>query len=44
LSVWVGAVLFFATGAALHGLWLAAATDVILSAVVTVFAIRGARW
>jgi len=44
LSVWVGAVLLFATGAALHGLWLMTAINVILSVVVAVFAIRGARW
>ena len=44
LAVWLGAVLLFATGAAVHGLWLAVATDAIIAAGVAVFAIRGARW
>jgi uncharacterized membrane protein len=44
LAVWLGAVLLFATDVAMHGLWLAFATDLILVAAVTVFAIRGARW
>ena len=44
LAVWLGAVLLFATGAALHGLWLAVAADVIILTGAAVFAIRGARW
>jgi len=44
LAVWLGAVLLFATGAAVHGLWLVVTTDAIIAAGVAVFAIRGARW
>jgi putative membrane protein len=44
LAVWAGAILLFGTGAALHGLWLAVATDVIICIAAAVFAIRGARW
>jgi uncharacterized membrane protein len=44
LAVWLGAIVLFATGAAMHGLWLAAAIDIILTAGVAVLAIRGARW
>jgi uncharacterized membrane protein len=44
LAVWLGAIMLFAVGTAMHGLWLAVATDVIILAVVAVFAIRGARW
>jgi uncharacterized membrane protein len=44
LAVWVGAVLLFATAAAMHGFWLAVAADVIIISCVAAFAIRGARW
>ena len=44
LAVWLGAILLFATGAAMHGLWPAVVADTIISTVVIVFAIRGARW
>ena len=44
LIVWLGAILLFGIGVALHGLWLAVATDAIISMVVAAFAIRGARW
>jgi uncharacterized membrane protein len=44
LAVWLGAVLLFATSAAMHGLWLAFATDMIIAATAAVFAVRGARW
>jgi uncharacterized membrane protein len=44
LAVWAGAILLFGIGAALHGLWLAVATDVMITAAAAVFAIRGARW
>jgi putative membrane protein len=44
LAVWLGAILIFALGAALHGLWLAVGADVIISVVAAIFAIRGARW
>jgi uncharacterized membrane protein len=44
LAVWLGAILLFATGAAMHGLWPAVVADAIISTVVIVFAIRGARW
>jgi hypothetical protein len=44
LAVWLGAVLIFAVGSAMHGFWLAVAADAIISTVVVVFAFRGARW
>jgi uncharacterized membrane protein len=44
LAVWLGAVLLFATGAVTHGFWPAVAVDVIIAAIVAMFAIRGARW
>jgi uncharacterized membrane protein len=44
LAIWLGAVFLFAAGAAVHGLWLAFTTDVVISTGVAVFAIRGACW
>jgi uncharacterized membrane protein len=44
LGVWLGGVLLFGLGAVSQGLWLAAAVDGIFAVVVTVFAVRGARW
>jgi uncharacterized membrane protein len=44
LAVWLGTILLFAAGTAMHGFWLAVAVDMSISAAVTVFAIRGARW
>jgi uncharacterized membrane protein len=44
LAVWLGGILIFGVGAAINELWLAFATDLIVVATVTVFAIRGARW
>jgi uncharacterized membrane protein len=44
LAVWLGAVLLFATGAAVHGFWLATATDAIIGIIIVVFAVRGAKW
>ena len=43
-AVWLGAVLLFGTGCALHGLLAAAVADGIMAVVVTVFAIRGGTW
>ena len=44
LAVWLGTILIFATGAAMHGLWPAVVADAIISTVVIVFTVRGARW
>ena len=44
LAVWLGAIVLFGVASALHGFWLAVAADVIIAAVVALFAIRGARW
>ena len=44
LIVWLLAMILFATGAALHQLWLPVAFCGLASVVVTVFAVRGARW
>ena len=44
LGIWLLAMIFFATGAALRELWLPVAYCAVTSVVVTVFAIRGARW
>jgi uncharacterized membrane protein len=44
LAVWLGGVLLFAVGAAMHGLWPAVAVDAAIGIAVTVFAVRGARW
>jgi uncharacterized membrane protein len=44
LGVWLGAVLLFGIGSATLGLWPAVLLDGIIGVVVTVFAIRGARW
>jgi uncharacterized membrane protein len=44
LGVWCGGALLFGISDVSHGLWLAAAVNVIFGVVVAVFAIRGARW
>jgi uncharacterized membrane protein len=44
LAVWLGAIVLFAAGAVMHGFWLAAAADVVISTVVVICAFRGARW
>lgn len=44
LVVWVLAMILFAVGAASRGLWLPVAFCLVTSGVVTVFAVRGARW
>jgi uncharacterized membrane protein len=44
LAVWLGALVLFAAGAAGAGLWWAAAVDMVIAAVTTVFAVRGAKW
>ena len=44
LVVWLLAMILFATGAGLQQLWLPVAFGALASLVVTVFAIRGAKW
>jgi uncharacterized membrane protein len=44
LAVWLGGILLFAVGAAMHGLWPAVAVDAGIGITATVFAVRGARW
>ena len=44
LAVWLGTVLLSGVGAAMTGLWPAVALDAIIGVVVSVFAVRGARW
>ena len=44
LIVWWGLNLIPAIGAAMHGLWSAAVFAVLANLLVTVFAVRGARW
>jgi uncharacterized membrane protein len=44
LIVWLLISLLFATGAAVHHLWLALGLIAAGSSLVTVFALRGARW
>jgi uncharacterized membrane protein len=44
LAVWLGGILLFAVGAAMHGLWPAVAVDAASGIAVTVFSIRGALW
>ena len=44
LAVWLGGVSLFSLGAALQGLWLVVAFDLMLLTAAAVFAIRGARW
>lgn len=44
LILWLGALLLFAVGSAGVGLWWPVAADVLIAAVTTVFAVRGAKW
>ena len=44
LGLWLGAVVVFAAGAVVAGLWLAVVVDVALAGTVAVFSWRGAKW
>ena len=44
LGVWVLAMILFATGAGLRGLWLQVGFCAVTIVIVIVFAVRGARW
>jgi putative membrane protein len=44
LVVWLGAILLFMIGSALHGMWLAVGLDGVIAMVTATFAIRGGRW
>lgn len=44
LAVWLGAILLFGTAAALRDFWVVVTIDAVIVVIVTVFAIRGARW
>jgi uncharacterized membrane protein len=44
LVVWLLPMLLFATGAAIQQLWPALGVIALISIIVAVFAIRGARW
>jgi uncharacterized membrane protein len=44
LALWLGALILFAAGSAGAGLWPAVVADVVIGAVTTVFAVRGAKW
>jgi uncharacterized membrane protein len=44
LCVWLGGIIIFATGCAVHGLWLPVFVDAAIGIVAAIFAIRGARW
>jgi bisanhydrobacterioruberin hydratase len=44
LGIWIGAILLFGIGSAVHGLWLAVVADAALGIVTAIFAVRGARW
>lgn len=44
LGVWLLLLVLCGTGAALHQLWAAAATAIVIGIAATVFALRGARW
>lgn len=44
LGLWLGALLLFAVGAALKGLWPAVAVDAGIGVLTAVFAIRGGWW
>lgn len=43
-SLWLGAMILFATGSARAGLWDAMIADAVIAAITVIFAIRGARW
>ena len=43
-AIWLGLILLFGTGCALHGILDAAVADGVLAAVITLFAIRGGTW
>lgn len=44
LVLWLALNIYFATGNALQHLWWAVAFTVVASVIVTVYAVRGARW
>jgi uncharacterized membrane protein len=44
LCLWLGGVIIFATGCAVHGLWLPVIVDAAIGIVAAIFAIRGAMW
>jgi uncharacterized membrane protein len=44
LTIWLGAILLFAAGAATQGLWPVVAVDGIIALLTAGFAIRGGRW
>ncbi|MBI3852235.1 MAG: carotenoid biosynthesis protein [Verrucomicrobia bacterium] len=44
LIVWLSLILLFAAGTAGHQLWWAAGSSVLAGVLVTIFALRGARW
>jgi uncharacterized membrane protein len=44
LAIWLGGILLFGVASALHGFWLASATDAVVCPVPAVFAIRGGKW
>jgi uncharacterized membrane protein len=44
LTIWLGALLLFATDSAGAGFWWPAGVDAAIAAVTTAFAIRGAKW
>ena len=44
LVVWLGALLLFAVGCAVAGLWLAVGADAAIAVVTAIFAVRGAKW
>jgi uncharacterized membrane protein len=43
-ALWLAALLWFAVGSARAGLWWPVGADVLIAAVTTVFAVRGAKW
>jgi uncharacterized membrane protein len=44
LCLWLGGIIIFATGCAVHGIWLPVIVDAAIGIVTTIFAIRGAMW
>jgi len=44
LAVWLGGIVLFGVGSAMHGLWPAVMADTVIFAAAAVFAIRGALW
>jgi uncharacterized membrane protein len=44
LGIWLGGIVLFGAGCAVERIWPAVVADVVIGAVTTVFALRGARW